>query len=76
MKTVYDEWKSYERDIVPSTAGAVQREECRRAFYAGAAAAYYLTLEATVPADEDLCAQNLTTLHEEIQAMKHDLRMA
>ena len=33
---IFDEWRSYDRDVVPSAASAIQREECRRAFYAGA----------------------------------------
>lgn len=39
MRTVLAWWKDYEAKVVPKDAGPTQREECRRAFYAGAAAA-------------------------------------
>ena len=75
MKTVLDEWRSYERDIIPTAAPTIQREECRRAFYAGAAAVYWLTLDACEPKDEDVCADNLALLSEEIRSMATDLRV-
>ena len=34
MKTLFDEWQGYRRDVVPPHAPAIQVEECRRAFYA------------------------------------------
>lgn len=33
-----EEWDNYERAVLPPDASSIQREECRRAFYAGAAA--------------------------------------
>lgn len=38
MRTVMQQWESYEREVVPKTAGAEQRIESRRAFFAGAQA--------------------------------------
>lgn len=32
---IHDEWKKYERYVIPRAAGAVQRKEMRRAFFAG-----------------------------------------
>jgi hypothetical protein len=38
MRTLATEWVEYERALLdPIGAGAVQRGECRKAFYAGAA---------------------------------------
>jgi len=37
-QTIADFWTSYRRDVVPADAPPVQLIECRRAFYAGAAA--------------------------------------
>ena len=44
MKTIFSEWQSFERDVVPAAAPAIQREEMRRAFYAGAQAMYALVM--------------------------------
>lgn len=35
-----EQWQSYKREVLPSNAPAVQVQECRRAFYAGALAAF------------------------------------
>jgi hypothetical protein len=70
---MFDEWKSYERDVVPAEANDVQREECRRAFYAGAWACFTAVLSATEPDDEDECERNLEALQAEIQNAPLDL---
>ena len=75
MTTFFEEWKSYERDVVRAAAPPVQREECRRAFLAGAAIGYKLTLDATLPEDEAKCEANLLALEAEIHAFPKDLRM-
>ena len=36
MKHIEEKWNEYEEVVVPAHAGAVQRLESRRAFYAGA----------------------------------------
>ena len=72
---VLREWQSYEREVIPKGAPAVQREECRRAFYAGAMACFTLVLEASEPADERECERRLQALQDEIKAMPHDLRI-
>lgn len=45
-------WESYRRDVVPATASAVQVQECRRAFYAGAQGLLTALLTALDPATE------------------------
>ena len=35
-----EEWSSYQAEVVPAEAPDVQREECKRAFYAGAQAMF------------------------------------
>lgn len=74
MKTVFEEWKSYERDVVPKEAPSVQREECRRAFYAGAYGMFSLVIAATAPESEDVCEINLQALQDECLAITKDLR--
>lgn len=36
MNTIGEQWDSYRDTVIPKSAGAVQIEEARRAFYAGA----------------------------------------
>lgn len=73
--TVFAAWQSYAREVVPAEASTVQREECRRAFYAGAAAMLSLVFEAVDPHDEDEGENNLQQLEEELNAMSHELRL-
>jgi hypothetical protein len=68
LKTIFDAWKSFEAEIIPSVAGAVQREECRRAFYAGAAVTFTLVIAATGPEDETECERLLEKLDDELKA--------
>jgi hypothetical protein len=74
-KTLFDEWRSFETDIIPKGAPAVQREECRRAFYAGAVCMFGLMLAATVPEDEDECELRIQRIHDELNAYPQDLRV-
>lgn len=73
MRTVFDAWQDYARKIVPADAGAVQVEECRRAFYAGAISFYRLMMEASQDPNEAVCERNLERLHAELQEMPRDL---
>lgn len=38
MRTIATEWASFEGKVIPWDAGSTQRQEMRRAFYAGAQA--------------------------------------
>lgn len=51
MNTIQHYWESFEASVVPKTAGPVQRQEMRRAFYAGAIAMQ--SIQFTV-GDEDI----------------------
>jgi hypothetical protein len=54
----------------------IQREECRRAFYAGAQACLTAVYEATDVADDGQAAEAaLTALDQELKAVVNDLRM-
>lgn len=44
---IKDAWSMYQREVIPKNAPAVQHEECRRAFYAGAFALFALALDAS-----------------------------
>jgi len=52
MKRLEPEWISYRAQVVPKAAGAVQVEECRRAFYAGAAALHNVVMTMLEPTAE------------------------
>lgn len=74
-RTVFAAWQSYARDVVPAGAPAVQREECRRAFYAGAGAMLSLVFDAVEPRDEGEGESNLQELEDELTAMSQELRL-
>lgn len=42
MKVIERQWKQFDRESIPRTAPPIQRQEMRRAFYAGAAALLHL----------------------------------
>lgn len=75
MKTVAALWQSYVDDVLPKHAGAVQRQETRRAFYAGAQAFFHAVAaglsEGAEPTDEDV--QSLEALHGEFKAFARDV---
>ena len=71
--TFLSEWQSYDRDVVPAGAPDVQREECRRAFYAGAWACFCAMLEAVAPEDEDECERRVQAIQDEIENVPKDL---
>lgn len=75
METLFSAWRSYLTTLIPADAPPIQREECRRAFYAGAVCMFSLTLKATEPKDETVCEDNLSALHKELEAFTIDLRI-
>lgn len=74
-KTLLSEWQSFERVVVPAGASAIQREECRRAFYAGAVCLRKLIDDAVEPLSEDENQRRLQALDDELNAFPKDLRL-
>lgn len=77
MKTLREIWLSYLERVVPNTAGPVQVEETRRAFYAGAIAilgAAYQLGEETVSVDDGVVA--LEALYNEAEEYVHSVEQA
>lgn len=63
MNTISEQWQSFS-SVLPAGAGKIQRQEVRRAFYAGAKAV--LNLSAVIAdQSEDAGVQMLEGLHEE-----------
>lgn len=74
MPTLFEQWKSFELAVVPIAAPAIQREEMRRAFYAGAVACFGVVMTAVGPDDDEECATNLEVLQQELATFSSDLR--
>jgi len=73
-RTVFDGFKSYDREVIPKDAPVVQREECRRAFYAGARLMLSLALDACCTTDDDEAERRLVALNAEVDGIVNDLR--
>ena len=55
MNRIQQEWNSYLRDVIPTDAPTVQLTESKRAFYAGAHAAYCIIVgigDDSIPEDQ------------------------
>lgn len=63
MKTIEQEWERYKKEVIPETAGAVQVNECKRAFYGGAAIMFRCMLEAS---DQQKEEDAMSALFEEV----------
>lgn len=44
MNTIDDMWRSFEESVIPATAPPVQRQEMKKAFYAGASSILHMGL--------------------------------
>ena len=64
--TIGEQWASYVDKVIPAAAPAVQLEECKRAFYAGAQAMFAAVLEAVEPEHDDECEARLESLEREM----------
>jgi hypothetical protein len=70
--TIFQAWKNFEHDVIPEQAGVVQREACRRCFYAGARALYDLI--GVYAHSADATYQQVHRLHRELAAFGSDVR--
>lgn len=67
-------WRTYQRDVIPPGAPAVQHEECRRAFYAGAMALFGLVTRVGADAvSEEAGAAFVEALNQELQAYGREM---
>ena len=75
-KFIDQAWRSYSERVIPAHAGAVQRQEMRRAFYAGATtllASIMVALDpGTEPTDADL--QRMQGIQDELDQFVADLQ--
>lgn len=70
MGRIEKEWNSYRLAVIPAGAGEIQIEECKRAFYAGAATLHHELMEMLSPGDEttDADLENMQAIHDELIA--------
>ena len=74
MKRLEKEWVSYRDSVVPKDASAVQLEETRRAFYAGAAAIHSVIMRMLEPGAEatESDVANMQELYGELLRFRAD----
>ena len=66
-KLFQKQWQDFEKSVIPPNAPAVQRQEMRRAFYAGASAMFNLTRKlGDEDVDEDEAVLVLEGLEQEL----------
>ncbi len=77
-RLIAKEWESYRDAVIPAGAGATQREETRRAFYAGAGSLLHrlqsLMGPGLEPTDADL--EVMREVHNELREYIEELRRA
>jgi len=73
MNTIGEKWETFEKLVVPNGAPAIQRQEMRRAFYAGAEAMFSLQCGIADHSEEAAYAM-LDMLKEEMQLFASDVR--
>lgn len=74
-RTLGDEWEDFEKRIIPKTAGPIQRQEMKRAFYGGAGTMFGL-LSTGFDKDEDpteIDLDYMTNIHNELRVFQRDI---
>jgi hypothetical protein len=64
-----EEWDKFARGVIPADAPKVQKQEMRRAFYAGAQSILFRVIQSFAPDSEptDADVQIMENLHQELQ---------
>lgn len=65
--TIGEQWASYQAEVVPPQAPAVQLEECKRAFYAGAQAMFNAVMQTAEFDSDDASEARLAAIEREMQ---------
>lgn len=73
--TIGDIWALFEATTLAKHAGPVQRQECKRAFYSGAAAALELFMQIGDPGfEEEAGVQRLEAIQRELHQFGEDIK--
>lgn len=62
MPIMHDEWASYHREVIPADAPAIQIQESKRAFYAGAWALFQAIQKIMDPSSEEPTERDLRVM--------------
>lgn len=75
LHTIAAAWSSFEQSVLPDTASAIQRQETRRSFYAGAATLLETITTMLEPGDEmtEADLHKMTELDAELRRFATDL---
>lgn len=66
--SIGESWATYQRDVVPAAASQVQVDECKQAFYAGAAGCFTAVMQTVIGVeDDDASGQRLEALDRELE---------
>lgn len=76
METLFEQWRQHEAQVVSKDASAAQREDYRRAYFAGALAIRQLVSTATEHDDAGQGVAALLALDRELDQFCSDLRFA
>lgn len=73
---VAEKWDEFARQVMPKDASSVQRQEMRRAFYAGADALLFGTIAAFAPESEPTAEdlELMDGIQQELQAFTADVK--
>ncbi|MBN9462268.1 MAG: hypothetical protein J0H00_13730 [Burkholderiales bacterium] len=72
--TVLEMWQDFERCVMSPGIGQIQRQEMRRAFYAGAMAAFVNIVQISSSGDQAVATAELRALVRESEQYVRDLR--
>lgn len=77
MKKLKRGWDRYLIEVIPPTAGEVQKEESRRAFYAGAVHLFATVMEMMTPGKEctEEDVKNMNSIHDELVDFKEEMKL-
>lgn len=73
MKTIKDAWESYRTGVIPATAGRMQLQECRRAFYSGAWAFLQMQIHYMAAQEDEKALDIITAWNEECKQFAKDV---
>lgn len=74
--SILNHWEHYEKNVVPKSASAMQRQELRRAFYTGILAIIKMQIKLGNPdTDEILTNQVLKGWHKELDEFVSEMKL-
>lgn len=66
LSTIHDQWKSYEKEVIPKEASQAQRTECKRAFYAGATGIFMIFVNGVAAKKEQEAVDAIESLNKQL----------